>query len=82
MDDRHRHGDVRHPRRRRPHRPRGGHRRPVSTRASRELFASDPSGLTTLGPGTHYGLGILVANGWRLQNPMMNGYTGILAYLP
>ena len=54
----------------------------VSRSASRERFAADPSGLTTVGPGTHFGLGIVVANGWRLQNPMLNGYTGIMAYLP
>jgi hypothetical protein len=30
----------------------------------------------------YFGLGIIVASGWRLQNPMLNGYTGIMAYLP
>jgi hypothetical protein len=29
-----------------------------------------------------YGLGILVGSGWLFQNPVINGYAGILAYLP
>ena len=29
-----------------------------------------------------YGLGIAVAGGWVLQNPVFNGYAGIAAYLP
>jgi len=54
----------------------------ISPAASRERFAPAPSGLTNLGPGIRYGLGVVVANGWRLQNPMLNGYTGVMAYLP
>jgi D-alanyl-D-alanine carboxypeptidase len=30
----------------------------------------------------HYGLGLLVSNDWRIQNPSLNGYSGVLAYLP
>lgn len=30
----------------------------------------------------YYALGILVAGSWRMQNPMLNGYTGVMAYLP
>jgi D-alanyl-D-alanine carboxypeptidase len=29
-----------------------------------------------------YGLGIVLANGWMIQNPVFNGYEGILGYLP
>ncbi|MBS1863998.1 MAG: class A beta-lactamase-related serine hydrolase [Actinobacteria bacterium] len=54
----------------------------LSPAASRERFAADPSGLGTVAPGIHFGLGILVGNGWRVQNPNLNGYTGIEAYLP
>ncbi|MBS1675937.1 MAG: class A beta-lactamase-related serine hydrolase [Actinobacteria bacterium] len=54
----------------------------LSPAAGRERFAADPSGLTTRAPGIHFGLGILVGNGWRVQNPNLNGYTGIMAYLP
>lgn len=54
----------------------------LSPAASRERFAPDPSGLGAVAPGIHFGLGILVGNGWRAQNPNLNGYTGIEAYLP
>jgi CubicO group peptidase (beta-lactamase class C family) len=34
-------------------------------------------------PPVNYGLGIVVgSNGWVFQNPVFNGYAGILAYLP
>jgi CubicO group peptidase (beta-lactamase class C family) len=54
----------------------------LSPAASREQFAPDASGLGGVAPGIHFGLGILVGNGWRVQNPNLNGYTGIEAYLP
>lgn len=54
----------------------------LSPAASRERFAADPAGLGRVAPGIHFGLGILVGNGWRVQNPNLNGYTGIEAYLP
>ena len=33
-------------------------------------------------PSVHYGLGLLVSNGWRIQNPSLNGYSGVVAHLP
>ena len=30
----------------------------------------------------YYALGIQVSNGWQFQNPQLNGYTGIMAYMP
>ena len=27
-----------------------------------------------------YGLGLIAGNGWRLQNPNLNGYSGVLGY--
>jgi hypothetical protein len=30
----------------------------------------------------YYGLGIVIAHGWQFQNPEMQGYTAISAYLP
>lgn len=30
----------------------------------------------------YYGLGVLVANGWAFQNPQINGFASISAYLP
>jgi D-alanyl-D-alanine carboxypeptidase len=38
-----------------------------------------------MGPFTkqlYYALGISVANGWQVQNPFLDGYTGASAYLP
>jgi CubicO group peptidase (beta-lactamase class C family)/pimeloyl-ACP methyl ester carboxylesterase len=54
----------------------------LSPAASQEQFTPDASGLGKVAPGIHFGLGILVGNGWRVQNPNLNGYTGIEAYLP
>ncbi|MFP3991194.1 serine hydrolase domain-containing protein [Streptomyces sp. E11-3] len=31
---------------------------------------------------THYGLGMVVRNGWVFQNPVFNGYGEVMAYLP
>ena len=33
-------------------------------------------------PDLYFGLGIVVSNGWYVQNPALNGYTGVMAYLP
>lgn len=52
----------------------------LSRAARRERVAPVSSGLNL--PQVRYGLGVLVSNGWRFQNPMLNGYTGIAAYLP
>jgi D-alanyl-D-alanine carboxypeptidase len=30
----------------------------------------------------YYGLGIFIANGWLLQNPLFDGYQAVMAYLP
>jgi D-alanyl-D-alanine carboxypeptidase len=52
----------------------------LSRRSYRELVANSEIAPST--PAVHYGLGLLVANGWLIQNPALNGYSGILAYLP
>ncbi|WP_432133398.1 MULTISPECIES: serine hydrolase domain-containing protein [unclassified Streptomyces] len=31
---------------------------------------------------SHYGLGMVVRNGWVFQNPLFNGYGEVMAYLP
>jgi D-alanyl-D-alanine carboxypeptidase len=54
----------------------------LSRHASRERFAPTTVGMTSFTPDLYYGLGILVADGWYVQNPMLNGYTGVMAYLP
>ncbi|MEX0167976.1 serine hydrolase domain-containing protein [Streptomyces sp. LMG1-1-1.1] len=33
-------------------------------------------------PAKHFGLGVLVLNGWVVQNPSFSGYAAIQAYLP
>ena len=59
----------------------------VSKRASRERFEPVTAGLPGI-PGPqfdedfYYGLGVLVLNGWQFQNPQINGYASIGAYLP
>lgn len=54
----------------------------LSRTASRERFAPITAGLKPFTPDLFFGLGIIVANGWYVQNPMLNGYTGAMAYLP
>ena len=54
----------------------------ISPAAARERVANTSDGLPGTRPGYHYGLGELIAGDWVLQNPMLNGYTGVMAYLP
>lgn len=54
----------------------------ISPAAARERVANTSAGLPGTRPGFHYGLGELVAGDWVIQNPMLNGYTGVMAYLP
>jgi CubicO group peptidase (beta-lactamase class C family) len=50
------------------------------------LSPSNTAGLAssagTFNSSSYYGLGLLVNNGWQLQNPFIDGYTGLAAYLP
>jgi CubicO group peptidase (beta-lactamase class C family) len=54
----------------------------ISKQASRERIAPPAVYLPPFGPKLYYGLGTTVANGWQFQNPFIDGYTGIAAYLP
>ena len=54
----------------------------ISRKASRERFAPITAGPPGLSRHLYYGLGIVVANTWEVQNPELNGYTAISAYLP
>ena len=54
----------------------------VSKSAFGQFRAPLSRGLPSAPRTADYGLGILLANGWLLQNPVINGYAGILAYLP
>lgn len=59
-----------------------GRGRLLSRRARRQQFAPSTLGLPGMSREFYYALGIVVTGRWRLQNPMLNGYTGIMAYLP
>jgi D-alanyl-D-alanine carboxypeptidase len=54
----------------------------ISRRASKEQFAPITVDLPPLSEELYYALGIQVSNTWQFQNPQLNGYTGIMAYLP
>ncbi|HET7446202.1 MAG TPA: serine hydrolase domain-containing protein [Solirubrobacterales bacterium] len=56
----------------------------ISKQANRERISpAYTSHLEPFSPSLYYGLGITVQkNGWQLQNPFIDGYTGIAAYLP
>jgi CubicO group peptidase (beta-lactamase class C family) len=54
----------------------------ISKRANRERTAPITPYLPPFSSKLYYGLGITVANGWQFQNPFIDGYTGIAAYLP
>jgi D-alanyl-D-alanine carboxypeptidase len=54
----------------------------ISPRASRERFAPTTAVFPQFSEDFYYGLGVLVGNSWQFQNPELNGYTAIMAYLP
>jgi CubicO group peptidase (beta-lactamase class C family) len=53
----------------------------ISRASERELVERPPVIKTPL-PGLSYGLGVLLSGDWRVQNPYVNNYGGIMAYLP
>jgi CubicO group peptidase (beta-lactamase class C family) len=54
----------------------------ISRRANRERTEAVTAGLGPFDQSFYYALGILAANGWQFQNPFIDGYTGVAAYLP
>jgi D-alanyl-D-alanine carboxypeptidase len=54
----------------------------LSRQAFREMVAPSTAGYPGFTDASYYGMGLLVGNGWRLQNPNLNGYAGVLGYLP
>jgi CubicO group peptidase (beta-lactamase class C family) len=54
----------------------------ISRSAFRQFTAPLSKGLPGAPSTAEYGLGIAIGNGWLIQNPVINGYAGILAYLP
>ncbi len=53
----------------------------ISPPANRERIAPTSVGIPPFTKSLYYGLGITLANGWEFQNPFIDGYTGISAYL-
>ena len=60
----------------------------ISKQAQRERIEPITANLPAIPAGVkfdenfYYGLGLLVLNGWQFQNPDINGYASIEAYLP
>ncbi|HVX33990.1 MAG TPA: serine hydrolase domain-containing protein [Solirubrobacterales bacterium] len=55
----------------------------ISRRSNRERISpANTAHLKPFTPGLFYGMGIDISHGWQFQNPFLNGYTGIAAYLP
>ncbi len=48
----------------------------------RAMLAPDTAGKGPWDSDRYYGLGVVVVNGWILQNPLFHGYSGVMAYLP
>ena len=61
-----------------------GEGRLVSRKAARERIRPITVGLSPQFPSKqlYYGLGVDVANGWLIQNPVQNGWDSIMAVLP
>jgi D-alanyl-D-alanine carboxypeptidase len=54
----------------------------IPPRQNKERLAPITAGMGPFTKSLYYGLGISVADGWQVQNPFLNGYTGASAYLP
>lgn len=53
------------------------------TRESHELQVGDGNvGLGPLTPERYYGMGVAASHGWIVANPQVDGYTGVVSYLP
>jgi D-alanyl-D-alanine carboxypeptidase len=54
----------------------------ISAQANRERIAPTWVGkIPQFSQSRYYALGITLANGWEFQNPFIDGYTGVAAYL-
>jgi CubicO group peptidase (beta-lactamase class C family) len=54
----------------------------ISKRSFRAMLAPTTAGMGPFTDDTYYGLGIVVNNGWLLQNPRFHGWSGVMAYFP
>jgi hypothetical protein len=52
------------------------------SKASEREFVERPPVIKTPVPNLSYGLGVLLGGDWRIQNPYVNNYGGVMAYLP
>jgi len=53
----------------------------INRASERELVELPPVARAPI-PGVGYGLGLVMAGEWRVQNPYVNNYAGVMAYLP
>lgn len=54
----------------------------LSRASSRQRFLPTTAGMGPFTRELFFGLGIVVTSGWYVQNPMLNGYTAAMGYLP
>lgn len=54
----------------------------LSSTSKATLFSNDTAGKGGLPKDVYYAMGFAVSNGWRIANPQLNGYNGIVAYYP
>src|SRR5262249_35813482 len=59
-----------------------GSGRLLSRRAAAAQVAPDTANFPGFSRALYYGLGVNVAPPWRFQNPVINGYAGIMASYP
>jgi CubicO group peptidase (beta-lactamase class C family) len=52
------------------------------SKASERQFVERPPVIKAPIPGFSFGLGLLLLGDWRIQNPYVNNYGGVMAYLP
>ena len=52
------------------------------SRPSERQFVARSAVVKTPIAGLSYGLGVLLTGDWRVQNPYINNYAGVMAYLP
>jgi D-alanyl-D-alanine carboxypeptidase len=49
---------------------------------SRSAYRMQTAHISRLKPGVFYGMGLFLDHGWILQNPSLNGFNAVFAYLP
>jgi CubicO group peptidase (beta-lactamase class C family) len=49
---------------------------------SRSAYRMQTAHISRLKPGVYYGMGLFLDHGWIIQNPSLNGFNAVFAYLP